>query len=335
MNRSSWLPILLVLACSSSQDPAAARDPADGGGPGPDASGAPPSPSDAAYETLPALRSVRQEHAVVAYDGRVCVIGGFAPAITSTVDCFDPGAGTWELLADFPVALHHANAAALGGKIYVLGYLTDLAFSPTGDSYAYDGNGWTPVASMPADRHRGSAGVAVVGTDVYVIGGASRGSVADVDIYDTVADTWRQGPPLPSPREHMCVGTVGDRIVVAGGRSGGIVSHTDVVLSLAPGANTWEEVAPMPTSRGGCAGATLAGRFHVFGGEGNPGHPSGVFADAEAYDPELDEWFVLAPMPVPRHGFGAATLGDRIYLPGGATQQAFGAVSDVDMFFYR
>ena len=32
----------------------------------------------------------------------------------------------------------------------------------------------------------------------------------------------------------------------------------------------------------------------------------------------------MPAMPIPRHGIGAAVLGDRIYVPGGATVQGFG-----------
>ncbi len=50
-----------------------------------------------------------------------------------------------------------------------------------------------------------------------------------------------------------------------------------------------------------------------------------MFAEVEAYHAETDSWTSLAPMPTPRHGVGAAVVGDRIFLPGGATVQGFGA----------
>jgi hypothetical protein len=80
----------------------------------------------------------------------------------------------------------------------------------------------------------------------------------------------------------------------------------------------------MLTPRGGCAAATLGDRTFVFGGEGNAALPSGVFPELEAYTP--DSWEALEPMPTPRHGTGAAELDGVIYVPGGATMQAFGAV---------
>ncbi|HEY3493794.1 MAG TPA: kelch repeat-containing protein, partial [Polyangiaceae bacterium] len=71
------------------------------------------------------------------------------------------------------------------------------------------------------------------------------------------------------------------------------------------------------------------------GGEGNSAAQSGVFPDIEAYDPETDSWERFPPMAVPRHGFAAAALGGRIYLPGGATEQGFGAADDHSMLAFE
>ena len=75
------------------------------------------------------------------------------------------------------------------------------------------------------------------------------------------------------------------------------------------------------------AAAFLAGSFFVMGGEGNLASPVGVFAETERYDPSRDAWSSLAVMTTPRHGTGAAALDGVIYVPGGATTQAFGAVA--------
>ena len=37
-------------------------------------------------------------------------------------------------------------------------------------------------------------------------------------------------------------------------------------------------------------------------------------------------------MPSPRHGIGAAVVGDRIFVPGGATVQGFGASGAHEVF---
>ena len=51
------------------------------------------------------------------------------------------------------------------------------------------------------------------------------------------------------------------------------------------------------------------------------GRFSGVLNLVEAYDPSTDMWTTLAPMAVPRAGFAASVVGNRIYTFGG---NAFG-----------
>ena len=80
----------------------------------------------------------------------------------------------------------------------------------------------------------------------------------------------------------------------------------------------------MPTGRSGVAGAAVFNCLYVFGGEGNPADPDGIFHQVEAYDPVRDAWAQLPPMRTARHGIYAAIIGNLIYLPGGATHQGFG-----------
>jgi hypothetical protein len=57
---------------------------------------------------------------------------------------------------------------------------------------------------------------------------------------------------------------------------------------------------------------------------------SGVHAEVEMYDPVTNEWTSLAPMAVPRHGMGAATVGGLMYVPGGGTRAQFAATEYFD-----
>jgi hypothetical protein len=43
----------------------------------------------------------------------------------------------------------------------------------------------------------------------------------------------------------------------------------------------------------------------------------------ESYDPALDQWFTLAPMPAPRHSLGAAECNGKIYAMGGQDVTAY------------
>ena len=52
--------------------------------------------------------------------------------------------------------------------------------------------------------------------------------------------------------------------------------------------------------------------------------PGGVFATAWSYDPTTDRWDPAPPLPTPRHGLAAATLGNRIITLGGSARVATG-----------
>ena len=64
----------------------------------------------------------------------------------------------------------------------------------------------------------------------------------------------------------------------------------------------------------------------IVGGEGNIDAATGVFDEVEALDDA--GWEALPSMTVPRHGTGAAVVDGVVFMPGGATTQAFGAVAD-------
>jgi hypothetical protein len=55
------------------------------------------------------------------------------------------------------------------------------------------------------------------------------------------------------------------------------------------------------------------GKVFVMGGEGT----DRVYGQNEGYDPVTDRWEAYAPMLKPRHGLGAAAVGDVICVAGG------------------
>jgi N-acetylneuraminic acid mutarotase len=274
----------------------------------------------------PVRGGATQETAAVALDGEIHVIGGFGVS-AEIVRVYDTATGEWSDGPALPEAIHHANAVVVDDTIYVLGFLTGVAFTPHGEVYAFTpgvDDAWRPRATMPAGDERGASIAGVVDGAVVVAGGLRGGAVADVSIYDPVDDAWVDGPPLPAPRDHACGAAIDGVLLVAGGRQGDIGSTADTLFALEDGA--WVERAAMPTARGGAGCGVVDGRLIVVGGEGNPDDPSGVFPQVEAYDPAADAWTALPDMPTPRHGMGAAGWDGSLYVPGGATTQGFGAV---------
>src|SRR5262245_15007410 len=133
------------------------------------------------WETLGRIAGgPRQECAVVALNGKVYVIGGFDKTanVVASVEAYDPQTGLWTSAAPLPEPLHHANAAVVGGKIYVLGSLIGTLFMASGNGHVYDPatDTWSTAGSLPAGRERGGAAVAVIGSYVYIAGGFRGGS---------------------------------------------------------------------------------------------------------------------------------------------------------------
>jgi hypothetical protein len=71
------------------------------------------------------------------------------------------------------------------------------------------------------------------------------------------------------------------------------------------------------------------GKIFCMGGEGS----NRVFAQNETYDPAKDTWEQYAPMPTPRHGLGAVTIGDYIHVAGGGPVMGGGVQSAVHEAF--
>jgi N-acetylneuraminic acid mutarotase len=284
----------------------------------------------------PLARGPRQETGVAALGGKIYVVGGFdaAGVVVSTVEAYDPATRAWSMVAPFPRVLHHANTAAVGDKLYVVGMLADGTFRAIGDTYVYDPatNTWSMKTALPIGQERGAGGVAVIGTKIYVAGGFRAGnSVADFTSYDTATDMHATLPPLMQASDHLVAGAVNGVVYAIGGRFGGITGLLGNVVAFDPAAGTWSARAPMITPRGGCAAAVVRGdRIVVAGGEGNAAATSGVFPQVEVFVPASNSWYSLPNMRTPRHGTGGASIGNTFYVPGGAAVQAFGASAEVE-----
>jgi hypothetical protein len=82
-------------------------------------------------------------------------------------------AGRWAPIADLPVARHTMGAAALNGKIYVLGGYVATSSGPlkSKSCVLFDpiANKWSPLADMPGVRR--NLGAAALNGKIYVLGG--------------------------------------------------------------------------------------------------------------------------------------------------------------------
>jgi N-acetylneuraminic acid mutarotase len=86
--------------------------------------------------------------------------------------------------------------------------------------------------------------------------------------------------------------------------------------------------------RGGVNGIAANGCFHLFGGEGNPEHPYGIYADHDYYNPVTDAWTHLEDMPIAVHGVtGMAFIKGLIHITGGGTAQGGSSGSTIHQVY--
>ncbi len=281
-------------------------------------------------EVAPIATGPRQEVGVAVIGDEMYVVGGANEALQfqASVEVYHPQSDTWRSAQPLPLRMHHANVAAWNDKLYVLGFLTDRSFTPHGRSFVYDPqtDTWDEISPLPNGTERGASAVGVIEDKIYVAGGLRGNAVRDFSRYDPQTDTWEILPSMPDGLDHLGAGVIRGVLYTVGGRRRSIGAHQAVTYAFDPTTSTWQQRASMPTSRAGLAAAVLRDKLYVFGGEGNPAHRSQVFRDTEVYDPATDAWEVLRPMLTRRHGTGAATLGDKIYIPGGAALVGFSAI---------
>ena len=250
--------------------------------------------------------------ALAAVNGKIYAFGGFVAPTTTAIPVgaawepiadaweFTPATDSWKPLAPLPGARGAAIAAAVDGKIYVIGGATTMEGS-----------------KQPFFTAFGPARV-----------------LATNQVYDPATNTWESRNSMSVPRNHAFSGVVNGKIYVIGGRTGhGFIlsaTTTNVVEEYDPVSNMWSiPKERMPTARSGGASGTDGRRIYVAGGEVTTTELVGAFRAVEAYDPATNSWMTLPSMPMPRHGVAGAVIGNRFHLVSGMIQSA-GALTFLD-----
>jgi N-acetylneuraminic acid mutarotase len=258
------------------------------------------------------------------------------------VQVFDPETQTWETLSAPPFQMHHFQAVAYEGKIYIIGAFTNNfpGETPVPHVYVFDPaqDTWTQGPEIPADRRRGSAGVVVYEGQFYLVCGIQNGHndgyVPWLDRFDPDTETWTRLTDAPRARDHFQAAVIDGRLYAAGGRrtsnaTGESVELTEEVVDVYDfAAGTWTSLpssANLPTKRAGTTAVVFRGNLVVLGGEserrlpedGNEGPPS-AHSEVEAYNPSTGTWISLPPLIEGRHGTQAISYENMIYIAAGS-----------------
>ena len=301
-------------------------------------------------EQAPIGRGPRQEESVTALGTDMYIIGGIPQQLPyptlDWVEVFSTSSNEWRNASSLPVTINHGNVATVDGKIYILGGLNGTTdWLAIGDCYEYDPrhDTWKTLPPMPNGTARGASAVGVYGSTIYVAGGlvelnlitGAQPTVATVSSYNTRTQEWTTLPSLPEGRDHVGGAVIGQIFYVVGGRINGVpnVRNTVFAMDLTCSNKTWVEKATMPTARGGLSTGAIGCKIYTFGGEGDTAVvPNGVYDNVEVYDTVSDTWEKLPPMPFPRHGTNAASIGSKLHIPGGGNVTGAGAQARNDFF---
>jgi N-acetylneuraminic acid mutarotase len=273
------------------------------------------------------------ETGAAALGTRLVLVGGITGditmglPITTHVTTFDTLTQELGSLPDLPVAWTHANVAAVGGVVYVLGGLAGPTFEPQGQVFVLElgANEWTELVDQPVPEPRGASAVVVSKGHIFLLGGAAMFETLRTNLdFDVATRTWTdtlKPPDLPTPRSHAAAIRRDDgTFVLAGGLSDLSFGMPlgDTYL-LPPGATVWELAEPMPTPRGGCAYGAIYASLICAGGEAG----DAALDVVELFNSFDNTWTELEPIPEPRAGARGTVVANRLYVPGGSPTLEF------------
>ena len=133
---------------------------------------------------------------------------------------------------------------------------------------------------------------------------------------------WGRLAPLPKPSEEFTFADVNGRIYLFGGLPVGNTAPPGLVQEYDPAVNKWTQKKNTPVPFHHAAAASFSGKVYLFGGQGQlqgTGSYQVPLNNAWEYDPVVDSWKALAPMPTARTAAAAAQVGGKIYVFGGAS----------------
>ncbi|MEP6872277.1 MAG: kelch repeat-containing protein, partial [Anaerolineaceae bacterium] len=179
------------------------------------------------------------------------------------------------------------------------------------------------VRLADAPDGRSHVAKAVVDGQIYVIGGLLGGAAGSsatptVQRFDPGSRLWSTADTAPQPLDHAAATAVAGVIYVFGGN---FEHPTVAALRYEVASHRWTAVRAMPEPRAAGGAVTIGSVIYVAGGYGT--RPDEPLASAYRYDPSVDTWEPLPPLPTPRqHVAMVAYRGQACVIGGGKSAGA-------------
>lgn len=275
------------------------------------------------------------------FNGEIYVSGGFVPskapvffglAPSDDVQVYSPKTGSWRQGRKLPEARHHLGMASNSRYLYGIGGFRgdkSNAWQIQDTVFRMDSDAWQKGPSLPIPM--AESVYASNGESIHVIGGKTRDLAStrnkDTSEHFILIDDrhWEKAAPIGVARNSAACAVLNGKIYVVGGRVAGKgAKNLNALEVYDTKLDKWESRRPLPISTAGLAAASFNGKILVAGGEAfgpNGNWKTGkAFSDVWSYDPSTDLWGKERNMPHPRHGHGAVSLDDQVYIVGGAAK---------------
>lgn len=170
-------------------------------------------------------------------------------------------------------------------------------------------NSWASGTAIPTAVNY-PAGTGVVGTRIYVVGGATAsGNITTNQVYNTSNNTWSTEAALPTALAGSSAAVVKNILYIFGGYSGSTAgTAVDSVYAYDPTTNAWTAEASMPTARGSSTAVVDGTTVYVIGGNNSTLRLNTV----EAYDTVSNTWSEEAPLLTGKSDLAGGLLGTTV-----------------------
>src|ERR1700757_145573 len=266
------------------------------------------------WRSLPDAPTARLMMAWAVLNDKIWILGGLRNGVAlQTVESYDPRTGAWETGPPLPIPLHHAAAATYRGEVVVLGGASENLADASNKVFALRGGNWVELPHLT--HARAAPAAAVVGDKLVAVGGQNaKQLVPQTEVFD--GSSWRDAADMPTPREHLAAVSDGNYVYTVGGRFLSSDKNSSALERFDPGSGAWTKLVGMPTPRGSYGATYIDDRIVAVGGE----EPTMVVNVVESYDITDKTWSTLPPMPTARHAEVVATVGNTVYVIGGANR---------------
>ena len=179
-----------------------------------------------------------------------------------------------------------------------------VALSLTGDNGV-----WKHIGNLPSGVC--AAAGYIDNGKIWIHGGGNPTSLISQGMYfDLNTGTTGYASTIPFVRAEPGFGRVGNKFYVIGGYTGSVASNNTQEYDLTSG--VWSQKSSMPTNRSVLSSAVLNNEIYVFGGW------PGTKNTFEKFNPVLNSWTSLTPIPTARHSVNSATaLNGKLYFLSG------------------